>query len=52
MFPSNRTPTNSPFRLTRGEPELPPIESAVETKLIGVDSRTAALFFRKLSGSS
>ena len=33
MLPSKITPTSSPFRLTTGLPELPPMMSAVEMKL-------------------
>ena len=36
MLPSKMIPTSSPLRLTTGLPELPPMMSAVETKLKGV----------------
>src|SRR5436190_1117492 len=36
MLPSKMMPTNSPARFTTGLPELPPMMSAVETKLNGV----------------
>src|SRR2546425_4003948 len=35
-FPSKMMPTNSPWRLITGLPELPPMMSAVLTKLNGV----------------
>ena len=36
MLPSKMIPTTSPFLFTVGEPEFPPMMSAVETKLHGV----------------
>src|SRR5829696_8627031 len=36
MFPSKMSPTTSPFLFTTGLPELPPMMSAVQTKLNGV----------------
>ena len=38
-------PTNSPLRLTTGLPELPPMMSAVETKLNGVSRFSLSLRF-------
>ena len=38
MLPSKIRPTISLSRLTTGLPELPPMMSAVETKLSGVSS--------------
>src|SRR2546421_672089 len=37
IFPSKMMPTNSPLRLITGEPEFPPMMSAVITKSRGVE---------------
>ena len=54
MLPSKIRPTTSPSRLTTGLPELPPMMSAVETKLNGVSSfrRPSSLASTQLGGSS
>src|ERR1700757_3839931 len=56
MLPSKMMPTNSPARLTTGLPELPPMMSAVHTKLNGVEPLIAAFFpshdFGRLNGGS
>ena len=44
MLPSKIRPTTSLSRLTTGLPELPPMMSAVETKLSGVSRFEAAAF--------
>lgn len=52
MLPSNTMPTNSPARFTTGLPELPPMMSAVETKLHGVVRSSALSGFFQDSGRS
>src|SRR5437867_7945862 len=44
MLTSKIRPTNSPFLLIVGEPELPPMMSSVETKLNGVLKLIAGFF--------
>src|SRR6266404_9739301 len=50
MLPSKISPTNSPFLLIVGEPELPPMMSSVETKLNGVFRSTADFFSSQRGG--
>jgi hypothetical protein len=45
-------PMNSPARLTDGLPELPPMMSAVLTKLNSVARLSADFFFSQRAGSS
>ena len=52
MFPSKMIPTNSPARFTTGLPELPPMMSAVLTKLNGVPRSSAPFFFAHDGGRS
>src|SRR3954447_15708334 len=50
MLPSKMIPTTSPFLFTVGDPEFPPIMSAVETKLNGVFKFKLDFAFIQLSG--
>ena len=51
-LPSKATPTRRPSRSTIGLPELPPVMSAVQTKLSGVDSSARARPSRTLGASA
>ena len=48
MLPSKIIPTSSPSRLTTGLPELPPMMSAVLTKLNGVERLSCPFFCSRL----
>ena len=52
MLPSKMIPTSSPWRLITGLPELPPMMSAVLTKLKGVERLSCDLRSFHIFGSS
>src|SRR5262245_10034686 len=52
MLPSKISPTTSPYRLMTGLPELPPMMSFVDTKLMGVDRSSLSLPSTQRLGSA